>query len=452
MLKFLFFDCRELEICEGFRRELGRPAKHGTPLFVADQPWENGNMQLYGSVLKAPGGPFQCWYSVIHRPFNIYLCYAESDDGVAWRRTPRDVFEMDGRKTNIVFPHDPHGPAVIYDPDDPHPGWRYKMMCGAAPTQIIGAFRSSDGVHWHPVRRFGAIATNPDCPMGFLRAPDGRFVAYHRLATKGRRVFRSESWDFRFWSGEPRMVFEPDASDPPQLEFYGLGAAAYGPYEIGTLWAYHTEADDTRSSHMRGYQETELAYARSGYAWHRAAQGQPFLPHGAPTEWDCGNLQCASQPVFLDGEIRYYYMGTDMRHQRHWELEPQTAGLGMARLRPDGFVALVAGDSAAELFTCAFQLPGPRLFVNADAGKDGWIRMEVAEADGTPVEGLSFEDCEPFSGDSLAGELRWRSGAALPLVRPIRLRLRAVNTRLFSVFAMQYGEKAPYWQFQAPRI
>ena len=44
---------------------------------------ENGNMQLYGSVIKAPGKPFQMWYSVIHKPWRMYLAYAESDDGTA---------------------------------------------------------------------------------------------------------------------------------------------------------------------------------------------------------------------------------------------------------------------------------------------------------------------------------------------------------------------------------
>ena len=138
MVKLLFLDCRELENMNGFTRKLGQPVKHPkNPLFVADAPWENGNMQLYGSVLKAPGKPFQMWYSVIHKPWQMYLAYAESDDGFAWRRPLFDIFKFRGERTNIVFTDSPHGPAVIYDETESREDWRYKMVAGAAPTNRI---------------------------------------------------------------------------------------------------------------------------------------------------------------------------------------------------------------------------------------------------------------------------------------------------------------------------
>ena len=452
MIKFLFLDYRLLETITGFTRRLEQPRKHSAnPMFIADQPWENGNMELYGSVIKAPGKPFQLWYSCIHPPFVIYLGYAESDDGLAWRRPLFDIFEYEGKKTNIVFDAEPHGPAIIYDDAEPDERWRYKMMCGAAPSHGICNYHSADGIHWLRVRRWPVISTNPDCPMGFLRAPDGRYVAYHRFAGFGRRVFRSESHDFRYWTGEPRMVLEPDADDPTQTQFYGMGATAYGPYEIGTLWMYHTEESDSGGGKMRGYQEAELTYARSGYAWHRAAQGTPFIPHGGPDDWDRGNLQCASAPVFLDDEIRYYYMGTNMFHQNHWELEPQTAGIGMASLQPDRFFALAAGDEPAALVTVAWQTTDPRLFVNAAGEADGWLKVEVLEADNRPIPGLGLADCEPVTGDRTDHPVRWRGGAGLPTDRPIRLKVAARNARLYSLFVVEPDETPCYHKFRSPR-
>lgn len=452
MIKFLFFDYRDVETCEGFERKLEQPVKHEGPLFIADQPWENGNMQLYGSVIKTPDdGLFKCWYSVIHPPFTIYMCYAESEDGINWRRPIQDVFEWKGMKTNVVFPDEPHGPAIIYDAADPRPEFRYKMMCGAAPKHVISAFFSADGIHWKKLRGSGVINTHPDSPMAFLRAPDGRYVAHHRLDGFGRRIFRSESWDFKFWSGEPRMIMEPDAGDLPQTQFYGMGSAAYGDYEIGTLWMYHTEEDDLAGSHMRGYQEAELTYARSGCAWHRAAQGQTFIPHGSSEDWDRGNLQCASQPVYLDDEIRYYYMGTTMPHKTHWELDPQTAGLGMASIRPDRFVTLAADNKEAALMTERFTAPGGELFVNAKTGKDGWVKVQAVEKDATPVDGLDFDSCQPISGDSVDAPVRWRGGATLPTDRPVRLQIRAKNARLYSIFATEPEEQSRYYRFKSPR-
>ncbi len=289
MLTILFFDYRELDMVDGFNRVLQRPRKHSdNPLFVADRPWENGNMQLYGSVLRAPDARFQMGYSVIHEPWAMRLAYAESDDGVEWRRPQLRLYEWDGGPTNIVFTDNPHGPAVIHDPQDPREDWRYKMVAGASPENVLGCIRghhSADGMHWEPVKPGPMIATPPDCPMGFFRAADGRYVVHHRNQGYGRRVFRSESWDLVHFD-EPRMILEPGPGDPAQFQIYGMGATIYGSYEIGPMWAYHTGEEDLNGSHMHGYQEGELTYARAGHAWHRAERGEAFIPHGSGDEWD----------------------------------------------------------------------------------------------------------------------------------------------------------------------
>jgi len=455
MKKFLFFDYREIETVQGFTRVLERPVKHpDNPLFVAEKPWENGNMQLYGSVMKVEGRPFQMWYSVIHRPWRMVLAYAESEDGIVWKKPALDSFTHEGRNTNIVFTNDPHGPAVIYDADDPREDWRYKMVAGAAPSGCICAYRSPDGIRWTPVRRFPGIVTNPDCPMGFLRTPDGRYAVYHRLHGYGRRVFRSESWDFVYWTGEPRMVMEPDAGDPPNVQFYGMGSAPYGPYEIGTLWIYRTSLEEFGPNNMNGYQEAELAYARSGYAWHRAAQGTPFVPHGQGNAWDRGNLQCASAPVYLEDEIRYYYMGTDMTHRVHWELEPQRAGLGMAAMKPDRFVSLCAEAEPAALMTGGFRLSATEITVNACTEKDGWVQVGIATPDGKPIQGLSEEDSIQIKGDVYSHVVRWRGMSAqdLPAGQTVRLRIRAKNARIYAISLHESDETPAYHQFDAARL
>jgi hypothetical protein len=453
-VKILFFDYREVENINGFTRKLENPVKHTkNPLFIADAPWENSNMQLYGSVIKVPGKPFQMWYSVIHKPFKMYLAYAESEDGLSWRRPLFDIFKFRGERTNIVFPDNPHGPAVIYDEAELREDWHYKMVAGADPTGQICAYHSADGIHWVPVREAPIIATGPDCPMGFLRTPEGRYAIYHRFDGFGRRIFRSESLNFIEWPDEPRMVAEPDSGDPPQVQFYGMGSTAYGPYEIGTLWIYHTNPGDFGRGKMEGYQEAELTYARSGYAWHRAAQGTAFIPHGEKRDWDLGNLQCASSPIFLDNEIRYYYMGTNMYHKEHWELEPQLAGLGLATLKPDRFVALRAGNETADLSTYSLNLPSNKIFVNAITKPNGWIRLEILEADGKTVVDFSEEDCTPITGDSIAHKVLWKgsdTGAKIA-DRRVRIRLRAQNADLFSIFCSESDNLPPYYRFSAGR-
>ncbi len=411
MRRLLFLDSRDLRSVDGLARVLEPPVKRAdAPLLAPDQPWENVAMTLYGSVVRRPDGLYQLWYTVIQNDWTLWLAYAESDDGIVWRKPLLDLFPFAGAKTNIVLGNSPHGAAVIFDERESREDWRYKMVAGSGSGSYGGygpiyAFHSADGIHWQPAQKFPAITTGPDCPMGFLRLPDGRYAAYHRVTGLGRRVFRSESWDFRHWSSEPHLVFEPDAGDPPLTQFYGMGSAPYGPLELGTLWIYHVDPSEPNTS--VGWQETELAYARSGYAWHRARQGTPFIPHGEPGSWDQGNLQCASAPVFLDDEIRFYFAATNVRHARRWELLPQRAGLGMASCRPDRFVALEASDRPGELCTAALAVSGSELRLNARTEPDGWVRAAVCDERGAPLAGRTFEECIPFTGDSVDHVARW---------------------------------------------
>jgi hypothetical protein len=203
---------------------------------------------------------------------------------------------------------------------------------------------------------------------------------------------------------------------------------------------------------MLGSQDAELAYARSGYAWHRAAQGVPFIPRGAGDAWDRGNLQCASTPVFLPDEIRYYFAGTVALHGRGWEDIPQAAGLGMATLRPDGFVPLTAGDSPADLLTAAFKLPHTRVVINAAVQPGGWVRAGlITMEDGQPVPGYGLEDCLPLTGDSTAHEVHWRPQEAGqpsdPTDQWVLLQLRAQNASVYSIALARPGEETAYHLF-----
>lgn len=451
MLKFLFFDNSGLELVQGFRRQLQRAKKRqANPLFVADKPWEHGNLQLYGSVLRAPGKPYQLWYSTISPDWHISMCYAESEDGIDWRKPALDVSDYGGGKTNIVFTSEPHGPAIIYDEWEIRPDWRYKMVCGAAPANNVYAFHSADGIHWLPARGDPIIGNNPDCPMALVRRPDGAYAAHHRVPGGGRRIGRSESLDFVEWRGG-RVVLEPGPGDPPQFQMYGMGTAMYGDFEIGTLWAYHTDLDDTGPSKMNGYQEAEFTYSRNGIAWHRASQGEAFIPHGAPGEWDSGNLQCASAPVFLADEIRYYYAGSTVRHSPRWELVPARFGVGMAVMRPDGWVAMVAGDEAATIVTRQFTLRAPEVYVNADVSAGGAVRLEMLDAAAMPIAGYTIDDCTPLNGDSTAHRVVWRgdSDVAAIVGRPVRWRLWATRAKVYSVW-MPDGDMAPcYYRFRS---
>jgi hypothetical protein len=451
MLKFLFFDNRDYELMNGFTRRIEQPKKHpANPLFGQDRPWEH-NITLYGSAVKVPGRPFQLWYTIVEPPFHLVLAYAESDDGINWHKPEFDIYLHQGRRTNVVFAADPHGAAILYDDADSREDWKYKMVCGIEPKGMVHAFHSADGIHWLPARDGPIIGNHPDCPMSLVRRLDGSYAAHHRVPGGGRRIGRSESTDFIDWRGG-RIVLEPGPGDPCQYQMYGMGDSMYGDYEIGTLWNYATDLDDMGRAHMNGRQQAEFVYSRSGLAWHRAAPHELFIPAGAAGDWDSGNVQCASAPVFLDNEIRYYYASSPVRHSMRWELQPGRFGIGCASTKPDRFVALAAGSEPATLVTRQFIVRSPEIYVNADIAPTGHVRLELLDADGQTLPAFELDACMPLAGDEINHRVRWH-GQPDPqrmLNRPIRLRLRAENARVFSVWMPDGDSTVQYNRFQSP--
>ena len=81
---------------------------------------------------------------------------------------------------------------------------------------------------------------------------------------------------------------------------------------------------------------TELAWSPDTINWHHLDPGTPLIPN-AKQWWgrhayDCGCIYVAAYPVFLENEIRLYYLGANGPH-----LDWREGFLCLATLRPDGF-------------------------------------------------------------------------------------------------------------------
>ncbi|MCM8777878.1 MAG: hypothetical protein NC905_06445 [Candidatus Omnitrophica bacterium] len=456
MIKILFFDFRNCEIIDGFNRKIEEPKKfEGNPIFVSGHPLEENWLSLYGSVLKRHDGLWQMWYTTVMKgKETLVLAYAESEDGIKWRRVKKDVVTIDGEKTHFIFDMEPHGAAIIYDEKEERGKMKYKMICGAAPSKCISVFYSEDGIHWYSPEKNPVIGTNPDCPMALLRLPSGKYVTYHRPVFGDRRIARSESWDFINWS-EAKTVFDQAPFDPPQIQFYGLGAIPYGEYEVGTLWMYHTDKNDFGFSKMvGGYIEPELVYTRTGYAWHRMEINKTWIKRGEEGEWDCSMVLPASSPTFLEDEIRFYYAGQRTRHGQSldltgWKRSEPRSGIGFASIKPDRFVGLVASDEGL-LITRSFWTETGEFFINADI--KGHLRVEITDISGNPIEGFEIENSIPLTGDALFHKCKWKGNPCIEKVvnRDIRFKIKANKAVIYSLFSGDEKEVRNYWNFRCP--
>ena len=133
----------------------------------------------------------------------------------------------------------------------------------------------------------------------------------------------------------------------------------------------------------------------------------PVIDVGRFGEWDCGQIY-PSTPVVVGDEIVMYYSGAPMGHEPRGSQSDWTtatgkyvrAAVGRATLRLDGFVSLRADDTPVEITTRPMMLKGTQLVVNVACAK-GSLHVEVLDAKGNPMSGLTRRDADAFAGDAL---------------------------------------------------
>jgi hypothetical protein len=452
MIKFLFFDNRDIETLDGFQRQINLPKKYeGNPFLYADLPAEVNLMSFYGSVIRRNDGLWQTWYKCYNpNAKGPALGYGESRDGKKWDRPALDVVKFNDKPTNVVFDLSPHGTAVIYDARETRPGWRYKMVHGTKPTERVSGHRSPDGIHWSPAGDNPLLGITSGGPLGLMRADDGRYVMFVRPTANDRRVARSESWDFIHWT-EPRIIVDQDPSDPPQVQFYGMNGWGYGAYEMGLVWIYETVASDMGFSKKQGRMVQFLSYARSGWAQHYVSR-DILIPCGPEGSWEAGQIHTASQPVFLEDEVRFYYTGAKFPHEVNTRGNPEPLwAMGYASVKPDRFLSLAAAGEA-KMLTRPFWTETPEFYANAEIGKGGFVRAEITDINGKGIAGFTLQEAQPVSGDSLLHRLQWKGGADASQLanKEIRFNITAKNAKIYALSSGTAAEAKEYWKFRIP--
>ncbi len=273
----------------------------GEELLVQDKPWEGtGILDMRQCVIR-DGNRFRMYYSALphhfvvddpekkqygnlwKKPYQRILCYAESEDGIHWKKPDLGLCEWEGsRENNILFPNDAfdyqfsemEGACVFFDPVAKSSDEKYKMFCKISPVGKGGterkgpipvagskalkkgqyAFASPDGIRWRLLSEKQAnLGANDTQFSVFCDDRIDRYVQYTRVvrpneeqASHYRKVYggykgrttdlmvgRSQSNDFLHWTGE-KVVLAPDAIDragAPKgvtpMDFYGGNISKY---------------------------------------------------------------------------------------------------------------------------------------------------------------------------------------------------------------------------------
>jgi hypothetical protein len=440
----------QLRLHEPIRREVA---------LVHDEPWE-GNSCGYHTVFQ-DGAIYRMYYRGGEQVLKgepeahpMTVCYAESGDGIRWRKPDLGLVEYKGSKhNNILWMGEAGHNLVPFKDTNPActPEARYKAV--ALEGKGLTAFQSADGIHWSrlsdkPILTQGAFDSQN---LVFWDGVRSEYRAYWRDFRNGLRDIRtSVSKDFVHWT-EPAWLSYPGA--PPE-ELYTNQVIPYyrAPHfflGFPTRYLDRGWSDSMRAlpelEHRKRRSETSaregtaltdglFMASRDGVTFHRWYR--VFIRPGLRTadNWVYGDNYQAWGIVETQSAIENspkelsiyatesYWTGTSCKLRRF-------------TLRVDGFVSAEAPLGGGELVTKPLTFEGRQLVLNFSTSAAGSIRVEIQDADGKPVEGRALADCPEVFGDTLERVVGWKAGNDLGSLagKPVRLRFALKDVDLYSI-------------------
>lgn len=436
--------------------------KIGRPIVSPDEVWEGTALQFGGVVRDPEDGLFKMWYSAFAiaasgKAPGWRQCYAESNDGIHWRKPDLGLVEFQGSKHNnlVGFSRSEYFSTplgyVMLDPRPAEKARRFKsfaMMSGG-----YGVLFSADGKTWVPYDRNPVCDATGDVAPTIFDERKNQFVSYMKLSAAfagrtRRAVGLRTSPDLIQWTSN-RAVLVPDAWEDERakvmlatrkgwMEYYGMLGFPYESSYLGLLWSFFCNAEPVGTT--EGVFQVELAASPDGETWIHAADRAPVIERGTPGSFDGGMVFTAARPLVVDDEIRLYYCGWESTHGSYWYEEPQTdeplkrGFISMGTLRRDGWVSVDSRWAEGQVTTKPFRFSGNQLTVNAEAGR-GSVRVAVLSESGEELSGFATRDCVPLVGKSELGwRVTWTGQPDLSRLQgqPVRLRFSLNQAALYA--------------------
>ena len=437
MATILFLDDQRLNRFENVRRRSGRPQPiEGS---VYRDPHTNP-LWGYPTVFQDEAtGEWRMLYQGRICDGRIAAVLATSHDGLSWepRDTTRDLDLPDRIVPHQILPLESFGElACCFVDAYAEPGERIKGLVTYPAADHIWRTRlwvSPDGLHWTLKEGVEWQESGPDPGVGvFWNDVRGSYVFTTRPDLADRRITVFETKDWQTFT-EPALVLQADALDLPLTQPYGMPVVPYEGYYIGLLWLFHCSPEVKAHSPHKfydGHVDCQLAYSLNGWHFQRGLR-DTFIPNGAPGEPDCGCVYPSSVVAEQDGSLRIYASACT---QEHGYRPPGSGSILAYRLRRDGFVYMesLAGPGFIGTRPLYWRGGQPSLNLQSPAGE---ARIQLTDEWGDVVQGYSFEDCEPFTGDDTQWQPAFKDGRTVTeqAGRILRIEVMLQNARLFAI-------------------
>ncbi len=422
-----------------------RPQIHPEPVVTPDTLADGTGCSIYGTVLR-DGGRLRMWYQAWPKDWNgedtASVAYAESEDGIVWKKPAMSLVSAGGKASHGVN-LGVHCPSVFMDPAAPGDR-RYSATgfirpggVGANPGAVKRGYflaHSADGLDWRlaspePMWPGGDVITSVYHP--------GRRCALVCLKqnVRIRQLYRRTIWNAVVTDGratEAVCAFLPDDFDDvaamargfASADYYGMGLMPAGRGVVGFLWPFRHSLPRTpgRETGIFGVCDVSLAYQPAPGAQWLHMPGRPdFISH-ADIPWGGGGVYTASCPVEVGGEQRLYFCAPRVTHgygldhnwkpvleQRQEIIEDSFVQIGFAAWPKDRLFGF-RSDPVGHLRLDLTGVPGPcELLLNCrTTSQRGSVRVEAPKQ-----AGRALADAVPLCGDHLAVPAAWKDGTRL---------------------------------------
>lgn len=448
-----------------------------------DADWE-GTGCGYHSIFQ-DGDLYRMYYKAWHLGVSqgkldtdrhpLFCCYAESDDGITWRKPMLGLHEFNGSKqNNISMVSGPVGPldvdaghpAIFKDENPNAPAdARYKAIFRSKKPNGLLPFQSADGLNWLPMtdtpvlQRLGAFDSQN---LAFWDPTIGKYRAYWRIFTGTasqwkpgslRAIRTATSDDLIHWGPHTDLTYV----DSPPEELYTNQIKPYhrAPHILMGFparyqdrgWSESMKALPARklremrssSSKRYGTAITDALFMSSRDGTEFTRWNEAFLRPGIerPDAWNYGHqyvgwhlVETKSDLAGAGNELSLYAC------ESYWH--GKGSKLRRYTLRLDGFVSINApADAGCALITKPLIFDGSTLHLNFATSAAGSVRVELQHPDGTAIDGFAISDCHELFGDTVDRVVGWKNGRDVSQLtgKPVRLRFELRDADLY---AMQF--------------
>jgi hypothetical protein len=421
------------------------------PIIIADKPWEKGELGVYLSAFH-DGTKFRMYYEAFDENRQYLLLYAESSDGLSWKKPNLDLVEWGGNTQNNIIlvpemcPYSVNiaGNCVFMDTNPkcpPEQLFKTSYKCGnPGKYGEVHLATSPDGFHWDFYEKSIANTEADTQSVIFFDNSLGKYRGYFRSWNAHKRSVRYGETDDIFYWENLQYLWDCSPNIPLGIDYYTSGVHRW-PGAEGVLVGLPTMFDrNTKKCNTYLFLQSHpsaqfIQIGNSPYIDNPKSgigKGMIFSGNGIyqPDHPDYLGKWCF--PIFQSNYSHVFPKDYD---------EPAKSAIYQASVPEDGFIALDA-PCEFDFWTCLLEFKGDSLHINGESlSENGELKVEVQEFQtGDILPGLSLDECKPLNGRFINKQVQWGGDVELEDYNDCYVQLHFMG-RAVRLYSFQFREK-----------